>query len=104
MILLDVNVLVRAHQVDVFGSAETLAWLHATISGDERVAVWDPILVSSYRVLTLPRLVKSARAPELAMEFLQQVRDVSIVIGAGERHWRLVRDLIEDSQAAGNLV
>ena len=104
MIFLDVNVLVRAHRPDFPGADKTASWLEDALVSDERVAVWDSVLVSTYRVLTHPKLVQEPEAPELAMQFLQEVRDASVVVHSGDRHWKLVRKLIEGSRAMGNLV
>jgi len=104
MILLDINVLVRAHRLEFHASAETREWLEEALSSDEPVAIWDTVLISSFRVLTNPKYVREQDAPQRAMAFLQEVRDASIVVGAGPRHWRIVRNLIENSRATGHLV
>ncbi len=104
MILLDVNVLVRAHRPDFPSSGEARGWLEEALVGDEPLAVWDVLLTSAFRVLTHPRFVREANAPRLAMAFLQQVRDASTVVREGERHWEMVRRLIEKTHATGNLV
>jgi toxin-antitoxin system PIN domain toxin len=104
MILLDVNVLVRAHRPDFPGSTGTREWLETALGGDEPVAIWDHILVSSYRVLTHPKYVREADAPERAMAYLQQVREASIIVNSGDRHWVVVKKLIEGARATGNLV
>ena len=104
MILLDVNVLVRAHRPELGCDGQTLAWLENALVGDEPVAVWDSILITSFRVLTHPKLVREVDAPTKALQFLQEVRDASIVVGGKGRHWVLTRQLIESSRATGNLV
>ncbi len=104
MILPDVNVLVRAHRVDLPGGPETLAWLEQALGGEETMAIWDPILISSYRVLTHPSYVRETEAPRRAMAYLQQVRDACVVVNSGDGHWKLVRRLIEEARAVGNLV
>ena len=104
MILLDVNVLVRAHRTDYPGGPETLEWLEQALASPEGVAVWDSVLISAYRVLTLPLHVREADALERAMAFLQEVRDASVVVGAGNKYWNIARHLIESVHATGNLV
>ncbi len=104
MILLDVNVLVRAHRPEFSSSGNTLAWLEKALADEEPVAVWDSILVSTFRVLTHPKLVREIDAPVRAMQFLQEVRDASIVVGGKSRHWIITRHLIESARATGNLV
>jgi len=104
MILLDVNVVVRAHRPDFTDGLNAREWLVEALAGDEPVAVSDAILISSYRVLTNPKYVREVDAQPRAMAFLQQLRDSSIVVNTGERHWEIVRNLIEKSRATANLV
>jgi toxin-antitoxin system PIN domain toxin len=104
VILLDANVLVRAHRTDYPGGPETLAWLEHALVSDEGVAVWDSVLVSTYRILTLPIHVREKSAIERALEYLQQIRDASHVVGTGDQYWQIFRSLIKSIQATGNLV
>jgi toxin-antitoxin system PIN domain toxin len=104
LILLDVNLLVRAHRPEFASSGNTLAWLEQALVGDEPVAVWDAILISSFRVLTHPKLVREIDAPVKAIQFLQEVRDASTVVGGKSHHWKITRQLIESARATGNLV
>ena len=104
MILLDVNVLVRAHRPEFSSGGNTLVWLEKALADDEPLAVWDSILISSFRILTHPKMVREIDAPIKAMQFLQEVRDASIVVESKNRHWQITRHLIESSHATGNLV
>ena len=104
MILLDVNVLVRAHRPEFSCGGRTMAWLEQALAADEPIAVWDSILISSFRVLTHPKLVREVDASRKAMQFLQEVRDASLVVEGKSRHWSIVRRLIEGAHATGNLV
>ncbi len=104
MILLDVNVIVRAHRPEFPGSSGTREWLEDALSGDEPIAVTDSILISGYRILTHPRYVREPNASTTAMEYFQVLRNASVIVNAGPRHWEIVRRLIEGSRATGNLV
>lgn len=104
MILLDVNVLVWAHRPEFSTEADVAGWLEQSLTGPEPVAVWDVVLASSYRILTHPRLVREPNATRRATQFLQEVRDASTVVREGERHWEILRGLIEQTHATGDLV
>lgn len=104
MILPDVNVLVRAFQREGNTGLATNEWLSSTLNSDEEVAIWDPILISTYRFVTHPKFNLSANTPVLAMKFLEEIRNAAVVIGTGDRYWTIVRELIQSTGATGNLV
>lgn len=104
MILLDVNVLVWAHRPEFSAQADAGAWLERALADPEPVAVWDVLLASAFRVLTHPRLVREQDAPRRALRFLQEVRDATVLVRPGDRHWSIFRELIEQTHATGYLV
>ena len=104
MILPDVNVLIRAHRPDLPGAAGVTEWLESALGGDERLAVWDAILESAYRILTFPKFTREPEAAPRAMAFLNEVRDSSATVFAGSQHWAIFEDLVRSSRATGNLV
>ncbi|HEY3782003.1 MAG TPA: PIN domain-containing protein [Fimbriimonadaceae bacterium] len=75
-----------------------------SVNGDEAVAVWDVVLISAYRILTQPAVIRGSNTAERALTFLDEVREASLVIGPGDRYWSIFCNLIRDARATGNLV
>lgn len=68
------------------------------------MATWDVLLVSSYRVLSNPHLLSGDTVPKTAMEFLEQIRSLTVSVTPSEKVWPIFADLVRETNATGNLV
>ena len=106
MKLIDVNVLVYAHRRDAPRHLSYLAWLHRLLNGSEPFGTADLVLSGFLRVVTHPRIFDPPTEPELALRFVQTIRESAghVVIAPGPGHWPIFTRLVEESGSRGNLI
>ena len=82
------------------------AWLQATLTGDEPVAIPDLVMSGFVRVSTHPAIFSPPAPIERALEFASAVRSqpASVIIGTADRHWAIFETLCLSAGAKGNLV
>jgi hypothetical protein len=106
VILLDVNLLLYAHNTSAREHAVAAPWLKEALSGPKTVGFsWQTIL-GFLRLATTPKLF--ARPLELD-EALGTVgawlaRDNVEIVDPTDRHWRILSELLPKSQARGPLI
>lgn len=106
MKLLDVNILVQVHRKDGDRHREIVKWLGSGMMEPPGVAVSGLVLSGFLRVLTLPKIYRDPSPLNVAMEFVDRLREheaVSIV-APGASHWEIFRKLCGKVEARGNLV
>lgn len=106
MIAVDTNILVYAHRAESPQHQPALATLRGLAEGKD---VWGlPVFVIGefLRVVTHPRIFDppSSRADALAALTALIASPVARVLYPGQRFWPLLRDALEEANAAGNLV
>ena len=106
MILIDVNVLVYAHRLDVQDHAKYRNWLEETLDSGEICGVSELALCAMVRIVSHPRIYSDPTPINLALESANRLRDhdACIVISPGKRHWEIFTRLCEAAGAKGNLV
>jgi uncharacterized protein len=106
VILLDVNLLLDAHNTGAREHARAARWLEVTISGPARVGLsWETIL-GFLRIATTPKLFTMPRDVEEVTQIVDAwlTRENVVLVTPGDRHWAIVRDLLPNSQARGALI
>ncbi len=106
MKLLDVNVLVYAHREDAPRHRDYRAWLEQLLSGSEPFGVADLVLSGFLRVVTHPKIFDPPTDPELALQFVQTIRESAehVLIAPGPKHWSIFARLVRESGCRGNLI
>ena len=106
MKLLDVNVLVHAHREDAPNHHDYRAWLQQLINSAEPFAVPDLVLSGFLRVVTHPKIFDPPSDLELALRFVQTVRQSTeiITISPGPGHWPIFTRLVREGRCRGNLI
>ncbi len=105
MLVVDLNLLLYATNRDAADHERARRWLEEVLSGDEPVGLAWLVLLGFVRISThhrvLARPLSAAQAFELVDEWLAQpaVR----IVEATERHWTIVKQLLEPLGSAGNL-
>lgn len=105
MILLDANLLIYAVNETLPQHTAARAWLEEALSGNDAVGLpWVSIL-AFLRITTRADIFPHPLTAEQAMgyvdEWLQQPFVQPVV--AGDKHWSVLRNLLEVSGLAGNL-
>ena len=104
MRFVDVNVLVDAHRPEAPNHERVRTWLDAARRGREPVGL--PTLTASgfLRVVTHPRVFREPTPLDVALEMVDAVAasPAVVLVGPGERHWGICRDLCATLQLRGN--
>ncbi len=105
MIIVDANLLIYAVNRDAPQHARVKAWLEQALSGRETVGLPWNVLLAFLRLTTRPgvfrRPLTVASALDLIASWLD--RESVTLVHPGPRHYRLLRDLLEECGTGGNL-
>ncbi len=106
MILPDVNVLVGAHRQDQAEFAPMREWLEGEISSSRPFVLADVAVAGYLRIVTNPRIYAQPASLEIAIGSVNAMieQPTCLNVGAGARHWPILRELLEGADARGNLV
>jgi toxin-antitoxin system PIN domain toxin len=104
--LLDVNVLVYAHNSNAERHLEYRSWLQDLLAGPEPYAVSDFVLNGLVRIVTDKRFFQPATPIDVALAFAEQVRHQAHahVIAPGGRFWAIFDDLCRKTSATAKLI
>ena len=105
MKLVDANVLITAVNDDDARHDEARSWLDAALSDNETVGLPWIVLVAFIRLTTHHNVFAHPLTPSDACAQVQRWLDspATVVVAAGSRHLAILRDLLDDADAAGNL-
>lgn len=106
MKILDANLLLYAYDASSPFHAEARLWLETLLSGNELIGIPWQSVGAFLRVVTHPKLPGRRYTPEEAIAVVESWIGVSGVrmLGPGERHGALLRDMIVGGQARGALI
>jgi toxin-antitoxin system PIN domain toxin len=106
LILPDVNVLVLAHRVDQDDHDAVREWLENEVNSDRPFALADVAVAGFLRIVTNPRVYHRPTALATAVDFVDGLveQPTCLPVAAGERHWPILRGLLRDADARGNIV
>jgi len=103
--IVDLNLLVYATNSDAPDHELARKWWEHAIASDETVGLAWVVLLGYLRLTTrpglLPRPLSVSQATGVIDEWLDQ--PVTIVVLPGERHWSILKSLLQSIGAAGNL-
>ncbi|HZQ77903.1 MAG TPA: type II toxin-antitoxin system VapC family toxin [Acidimicrobiia bacterium] len=101
----DANLLIHAVDEESPQHRPARDWLDGELSGGETVAFTWPVLLAFLRLTTNARVFEQPLGPGEALDIVDGGlgRPTATVIGPGERHARLLRELLASSGTAGNL-
>lgn len=105
MKLIDLNLLLYAVNIDSVPHRQAKAWLEDILSGDEPVAIPWVVLLGFLRISTnshiFPNPLQVTQALEIVDGWLAQPKVQ--LLSPQMRHWSILRSLLNESGAAGNL-
>ena len=106
MILVDVNLLLYAHNDRVPRHAAAREWWETQLSGTETVCLCWPVLTGFLRISTNHRVFDPPLMIEQACGVVQSWFDqpCTRTIHPTSEHWEVFRELLHKGQAAANLV
>ena len=106
MILADVNVLIYAFRPDAPRHDVCKSWLETAVYADARYGVSPLALAALVRIATNPRAYRQPTPLVEAFAFCDSLlrRRNAVTVEPGERHWAILRKLVDEGQAIGPLV
>jgi len=106
MILIDANILLYAYDPSSSHHQAARDWLEETFSAPEPVGLTWVTLLAFLRIGTSPRALENplsvSETSALIAEWLE--RPMVTLLIPGERHWEILRQLMDKGQARGNLI
>ncbi len=105
MKLIDLNILLYAHNIDSTHHVKARKWLEGVLSENEPVAFPWVVLLGFLRITSNVRVFRSPLTPEQAMSIIDEwlMQPMSKILQPGDEHWRILKALIIDSGTGGNL-
>lgn len=105
MILLDANLLIYAIDSDSPHHAKSRQWLEETLSGDTPVGLPWLVVLAFVRITTRAGIMRNPLSTEQAVGFVDEwlAQPYAVLIGPGENHWQVLRNLLLATGTAGNL-
>ena len=105
MVVVDLNLLVYATNSASPHHAVARCWWEDTLSGDEMVGMPWVVLLGYLRLTVNPAVMPAPLTPEQALAVIDGwlSRRVVRTLVPTERHWGILRGLIREVGAAGNL-
>ena len=106
MLLPDVNVLIYAHREDSTADHSRYArWLTDLATGHEPFALSVLALAGVVRIVTNPRVFRTASTLDQAWDFVGELmRPQARIIGPGPEHLAIFEELCRHASATGKLV
>jgi toxin-antitoxin system PIN domain toxin len=106
VILVDSNLLLYAFDAGARYHGRARSWLESVLDSSEQVGFAWVTLLAFVRIGTNPSALSRALSLEEATTILSSIleRRNTILLHPGERHWSLLRQLLVNSQARGDLV
>ena len=105
MILIDANLLIYAVDRDSPHHVPARRWLEETLSGAESVGIPWIAALAFVRITAHPAVMRKPLSVESAIGYVDGWLGQPFVklVGPGETHWPILRNLLLVSGAAGNL-
>ena len=106
MLLMDVNVLVYAHRQDMKNHLKFKTWLEGVINSNSAYGYSELVLSGFLRTVTHPKIFEEPSSLKMALSFVSQFRlqPNAVCVAPGNRHWAIFQNLLELTQAKGNLI
>lgn len=106
MIILDVNVLLYAAELDAPQHTKALAWLREAFNGPEPIGLPWQTIAAFIRITTDRRMRSFVWRPEEAIEAVKNwlAQPDVMVVQPGLRHFEVAERMIIQGQATGSLI
>jgi uncharacterized protein len=103
--IVDLNILLYAVNRDSPNHAAAKSWWEAALNGDEPIALPWIVLIGFLRVGTNDRVFRRPLSPEQALDIVDSwlAQPPVIALSAGNNHWNVLRELLDQVGTAGSL-
>jgi toxin-antitoxin system PIN domain toxin len=105
VILLDTNLLIYAVDADAPQHGKARRWLESTLSGDVAIGLPWIVVLAFLRITTRTGVLRRQLTAEQAVGFVDEwlAQPYVELVGPGPGHWPLLKKLLREVGAAGNL-
>jgi toxin-antitoxin system PIN domain toxin len=105
MILVDANLLIYAVNRDLPQHPTARDWWESALSGRGSVGIPWVAILAFVRLCTNGRVFAHPLTPELALAYIDEWLAIPMVtaVSPGRNHWSVLRNLLAQTGAAGNL-
>lgn len=105
MILVDANLLIYAVNRELPQHAAARRWLEETLSSNQSVGLAWVVILAFLRITTRGDIFERPLAAERALGYAEEWLRQPFVkpVAPGDKHWQVLRNLLQVSGAAGNL-
>jgi hypothetical protein len=105
VILVDANLLIYAVDADSPHHAPARRWLERTLSTATAVGLPWIVILAFVRITTHAAVMRRPLSPEAAVAYVDDWLNQPYVtaVAPGERHWAILKVLLEATGSAGNL-
>ncbi len=105
MILIDANLLIYAINSDSPRHRSARRWFEQTLSGTTPVGLPWVVVLAFIRITTRQGILRRPLPPSDALTYVNSWFEQPCVmaVAPGERHWAILRNLLEATGTAGNL-
>jgi uncharacterized protein len=105
VIVVDLNLLIYAVNEDALAHERARRWWERALSGAETVGLAWSVILGFIRLTTNPRVMPRPLTPEQAFAVIDDWLAQPIVtsVEATDRHWAILKELLEPLGTAGNL-
>lgn len=105
MKVVDLNVLLYAVNRDSAHHARARSCVEALFSGEETIGLPWAVILGFLRVATNPRVLARPLTVDQALESVDSwlAQPPVVALHPGDEHWRLLKALVTEAGAAGNL-
>ena len=106
MILPDVNVLVHGHRALDDDQMRVREWLKTEVESRQPFALADIVVAGFLRVITHTKIFDPPSPLDKAVAYVDGLagRANCLHVSAGPNHWPILRDLLTNADARGNIV
>jgi uncharacterized protein len=104
--VVDLNVLLYAVNADAPQHAKAHAWWEAALNGDEQIGLAWPVVLGFIRLITRAGILPRPLTPRQALDVVDDwvAHPLIVMLHPGGGHWAILRSLVEEAGAAGNLM
>jgi uncharacterized protein len=105
VILVDANLLIYAVDADSPHHRPARRWLEETLSGNAWIGLPWIVVLAFLRITTRPGILRKPLPAEAALDYVDSwLRQPYVrLVAPGDKHWPILRSLLQTSGAAGNL-
>jgi uncharacterized protein len=105
MILIDANLLIYAVNSTLAQHPAAKTWWESVLAGSETVGIPWIVILAFLRICTNARVFPAPLTPNAALDYVGEWLDLPLVqaVGPGRNHWPILRNLLSQTGAGGNL-